>query len=165
MLLQRVEFNSTINITLLLYLIIKKELYSGIFNEICNIEFNKDFVLPIYIVPYTEIFVKITFDDIVNIPGNIKLTYTGGLLQNEYRKNRSIIYPLSNYIDNGCIIPILHEIKKFNIIIKFRFCNEFTNSNFNFGLSLDKEFDLDKDEKIFMKNNKNLIKVMFIIIF
>jgi hypothetical protein len=98
--------------------IIKKELYGGIFNEICNIEFNQDFVLPIYIVPYTEIFVKITFDDIVNIPENIKLTYMGGLLQNEYRKNRSIIYPLSKYIDNGCIIPILHGIKKFNIIIK-----------------------------------------------
>ena len=97
--------------------IIKKELYGGEFNKICNIEFNQNLVLPIYIV-YTEIFVKITFDDIINIPENIKLTYTGGLLQNEYRKNRSIIYPLSNYINDGCIIPILHEIKKFNIIIK-----------------------------------------------
>ena len=106
--------------------IIKKELYGGIFNEICNIEFNQDFVLPIYIVQYTEIFVKITFDDILNIPENIKLTYTGGLLQTEYRKNRSIIYPLSKYIDDGCIIPILHGIKKFNIIIK---SNEYSFPN------------------------------------
>jgi len=108
--------------------IIKKELYGGIFNEICNIEFNQDFVLPIYIVSYTEIFVKITFDDIVNIPENIILTYTGGLLQTEYRENQSIIYPLSNYINEGWIIPILHGIKKFNIIIKtkeYSFSNEY----------------------------------------
>ena len=98
--------------------IIKKELYGGIFDKICNIEFNQDFVLPIYLVSYTEIYVKITFDEIINISENIKITYTGGLLQSEYRKNRNIIYPLSSYIDNGCIVPIIFENNKINIIIK-----------------------------------------------
>ena len=102
--------------------IIKKELYGGIFDKICNIEFNQDFVLPNYLVPYTEIFVKITFDDIINIPENIKITYTGGLLQSEYRKNRNIIYPLSSYINNGCIVLIIFKNNKINIIIK---SNEF----------------------------------------
>ena len=74
--------------------------------------------MPIYFVPYTEIFIKITFDDIINIPENIKITYTGGLLQSEYRRNKNIIYPLSSYIDNGCIVPIIFKNNKINIIIK-----------------------------------------------
>jgi len=97
--------------------IIKKELYGTIFYKICNIEYNNDFILPIHLISYTEIYVKITFDNISNIPKNINLTYTGGLLQTEYRKNCDIIYPLSSLFTDGCIIPTT-RINKINIIIK-----------------------------------------------
>ena len=100
------------------YHIIKKELYGNIFNKICDIEFNEDFVLPIVLIPYTEILVKLTFDNILNIPEKINLIYTGGLLQTEYRLNHNIIYPLSNFISNGCIQGTKHTMFNFNIIMK-----------------------------------------------
>ena len=103
--------------------IIKTELFGGEFNKICDIDFNIDFILPIYMIQYTPIYVKITFDNIINIPNNIKLTFTGGLLQKEYRNNKNIIYPLNNYIHNGEIMVHAPDISNFNIIIK---SNEYT---------------------------------------
>ena len=96
--------------------IIKKELFGGEFNKICDIDFNIDFILPIYMIQYTPIYVKITFDNIINIPNNIKLTFTGGLLQKEYRNNINIIYPLNNYIHKGEIMVHAPDISNFNIM-------------------------------------------------
>jgi len=135
------EYNETIKI-------IKIELCDGcssammdgpenIFNKICDIELNKDFNLPVYLIPFSSLFFKLTFDNIqVNgITDNIQITYTTGNLQPQYRKNiiAPIEYPLSHLINENGYMENKESINTssfndtFNIITKtneYQFINK-----------------------------------------
>lgn len=109
----------------------------NIFNKICDIELNKDFNLPVYLIPFSSLFFKLTFDNIqVNcIPDNIQITYTTGNLQPQYRKNiiAPIEYPFSHLINENGYIENKESINTssfndtFNIITKtneYQFINK-----------------------------------------
>lgn len=71
--------------------IVKKELcYMDSIEKIKDIEFDTEINLPLYIHQFSPFCIKVEYDNILNIPQEIVMTYDAGLLQNKYRNDRTI---------------------------------------------------------------------------
>lgn len=57
-----------------------------------DIEFNTDINLPLYIYQYTSFCIKVSYDNMSNMPQEIIMTFDAGLLQNKYRNDRTISF-------------------------------------------------------------------------
>lgn len=76
----------------------KISLYGDIFNNIIDIELNEDIILPLYILRNCYMHLRLEFDDISNIPEEILVTYEVCQIQEKYRKNDEIRFPLGKYM-------------------------------------------------------------------
>jgi hypothetical protein len=83
--------------------ITKMTLYCGHFIPICDIQYNDDIYYPINKVTYADTYIKLTFDNSVNIPENLTIIYDTALLHKFYREDHTIQYPLSYCMKNGTI--------------------------------------------------------------
>ena len=64
------------------------------YEGIIDISLGSDIMIPLYIIMYTELFIGVEYDSKDNIPESIEMVYTAGLLQNRYRNDRTIDFPI-----------------------------------------------------------------------
>ena len=58
-----------------------------------DVMLNTDIVIPLYNYQYTPIYINVEYSDTTQIPEEVEMTYSGGLLQTKYRKDRTIKFP------------------------------------------------------------------------
>lgn len=81
----------------------KMMLYCGHFIPICDINYNDDIYYPINKVTYADAYIKLTFDNAVNVPETLSIVYDTVLLHKFYRDDHTIQYPLSSCIKRGAV--------------------------------------------------------------
>ena len=63
--------------------------------KIKDIQLNEELDIPLYIFQYTPLFINVKFADDVPISQEVEMIYSAGLLQSEYRKDRTITFPIT----------------------------------------------------------------------
>jgi len=75
--------------------------YQQCYQEVVTIEpvqdvvLNTDIVIPLYIYQYTPLYIKVEYSDTIQLPEEVEMTYSAGLLQTKYRRDRTIKFPFS----------------------------------------------------------------------
>jgi hypothetical protein len=60
-----------------------------------DVMLNTDIVIPLYNYQYTPLYIKVEYSDTIQLPEEVEMTYSAGLLQTKYRRDRTIKFPFS----------------------------------------------------------------------
>jgi hypothetical protein len=58
-----------------------------------DVKLNTDIVIPLYNYQYTPLYIKVEYSDTTQLPEEVEMTYSAGLLQTKYRRDRTIKFP------------------------------------------------------------------------
>ena len=160
-----VKYISSVHIT-------KMTLYCGHFIPICDINYNDDIYYPINKVTYADTYIKLTFDNPVNVPDNLTIIYDTALLHKFYRDDHTIQYPLSYCIKNGAVDK-LEYLDVFKVVVKpyitykmyigdEKVCNYTFENNKVYKVlnNYDHEVDIHFGPNIVIHTNLNKLKII-----
>jgi len=106
--------------------IAKVELYEGLFHKIIDIKGFDNLSLPIYLLEYSNLFIKVTFSRPIPVDMDyLKINIDIGYLQNQYRKNTNFVSPLSPYILDSFIFNKNCYVYEYDKVIKIFVKNEY----------------------------------------
>jgi len=99
------------------------ELYGNINQKLITINLNEDFVLPLYLLAFSQVHLKLTFNHMKNIPNIINWSCEGGFLMSKIRqdsiKNNTIVYDsVFSIQSNRLLSPLVLKEHSVSVINK-----------------------------------------------
>ena len=58
-----------------------------------DVVLSTDIVIPLYNYQYTPLYIKVEYSETTQLPEEVEMTYSAGLLQTKYRNDRTIKFP------------------------------------------------------------------------